>query len=302
MKKDELIRYFNGESGNAVRKISDVFFEDIQEIRLRINRPMTILYDGKISYVTHDGHLTYNSKSAVIVTKEEMQICFEAVCQYSVHSFRREIAEGFITIYGGHRVGFCGTSVIQNGIIENIKNIGSMNFRIAHEIKGCADELYKKAFSDGLCNLLVSGVPSSGKTTILRDLTRILGEKYKTSVMDERGEIAAVQNGVPQNDVGINTDVFDGYFKAVGISTAVRVMSPQIIVCDEIGSAEDFAAVQNAANSGVYIVASVHAADMDELIGKGFKINIFNKIAFLSDCKNVGKISNVVKRSVNGYA
>lgn len=302
MKKDELIRYFNGESGNAVRKISDVFFEDIQEIRLRINRPMTILYDGKISYVTHDGHLTYNSKSAVIVTKEEMQICFEAVCQYSVHSFRREIAEGFITIYGGHRVGFCGTSVIQNGIIENIKNIGSMNFRIAHEIKGCADELYKKAFSDGLCNLLVSGVPSSGKTTILRDLTRILGEKYKTSVMDERGEIAAVQNGVPQNDIGTNTDVFDGYFKAVGISTAVRVMSPQIIVCDEIGSAEDFAAVQNAANSGVYIVASVHAADMDELIGKGFKINIFNKIAFLSDCKNVGKISNVVKRSVNGYA
>lgn len=302
MKKDELVRYFSGKTGNAIGKISNTFFEEIHEIRLRVNRPLTVAYGGKLSYITADGQLTYNDKNAVNVTEQEMQKCFEAVCQYSVHSFRREIAEGFVTVSGGHRVGLCGTPVIQSGEVENIKNISSLNFRIAHEIKGCADELYRNIFSDSLCNFLLAGVPSSGKTTLLRDLTRILGGRFKTSVIDERGEIAAVRNGLPQNDVGINTDVFDGYPKPVGISAAVRVMSPQIIVCDEIGSEEDFSAVQNASYSGVYVAASIHAASMEELLSKNININIFDKIAFLSDSKSVGKITCIKTRTVNGYA
>ncbi len=296
MQNNELLCYFSGRLGEAVRKISD--WENIWEIRLRVNRPLAVSAGKRIFYVTDSGQLTYNSKTAIAVSEQDIQRCFEAVCRYSVHSFQREIAQGFITVKGGHRVGFCGTPVLRDGAVENIKNISSMNFRIAREVIGCADKLFAECFSGGLCNVLVAGIPSSGKTTLLRDLARLLGERYRVALIDERGELAAVSGGIPQNDVGVNTDVFDGYGKTVGISTAVRVMSPQIIVCDEIGSEEDFSAIREAACSGVYTAASIHAADMDELKHKCPDTDFFDRIAFLSD---MGKISSVSERG-GGHA
>ena len=301
MKNRELLCYFAGKTGGAVGKLSDAQLEDIQEIRLRINRPAAVCAEGKIRYITENGQLTYNSKTAVIASEQDMRRTFEAVCQYSVHSFQKEISQGFITVKGGHRVGFCGTPVVRDGSVENIKNINSMNFRIARELKGCAEKLFGSCFSEGLCSLLIAGVPSSGKTTILRDLTRLLGERFKVSAIDERGEIAASWNGVPQNDIGVNTDVFDGYGKAEGISAAVRVMSPQIIVCDEIGSAEDFSALREAASSGVYTVATVHAADMSDLCRKfpNDELKFFDRIAFLS---HMGNVSSIVKTCAEMYS
>lgn len=291
MKKDELLQYFGGNIGTAVRKLSDGFFDEIQEIRLRVNRPAAVSVKNSIRYMTADGQLTYNPEFGVIADSRDMQKTFEAVCQYSVHSFQREITEGFVTVRGGHRVGICGTSVVRDNTVENVKNISSVNFRIAREVKGCGDELYRKIFGEGLCSVLIAGVPGSGKTTMLRDLARILGGRYKTAVIDERGELAAVMNGIPQNDVGINTDVFDGYSKPLGIMMALRVMSPQIIICDEIGSEEDFKALYQAANSGVYVAASIHSADMDELKRKGIALDMFRSVAVLSGCGNLGRIS-----------
>lgn len=306
MKNREFLRYFSGAAENAVGRLSDAQLEDIMEIRLRVNRPAAVCtYRAhsaatKILYITQNGQLTYNPASAVIVSEQDVRCVFEAVCQYSVHSFMREISQGFITVKGGHRVGFCGTPVEHNGTVENIKNINSINFRIAREVTGCSEKLFDMCYSDGLCSLLIAGIPSSGKTTVLRDLTRLLGERCKVSVIDERGELAASWNGVPQNDIGLNTDVFDGYGKAEGISAAVRVMSPQIIVCDEIGSDEDFYAIREAALSGVYTAAAVHAADMSDLMRKfsGEDLNIFDRIAFLPE---PGKISSVLKRNGDEY-
>lgn len=291
MKKDELLQYFGGNIGTAVRKLSDGFFDEIQEIRLRVNRPAAVSVKNSIRYITADGQLTYNPEFGVIADSRDLQKTFEAVCQYSVHSFQREITEGFVTVRGGHRVGICGTSVVRDNTVENVKNISSVNFRITREVKGCADELYRKIFGEGFGNVLIAGTPGSGKTTMLRDLARILGGRYKTAVIDERGELAAVMNGIPQNDVGINTDVFDGYSKPLGIMTALRVMSPQIIICDEIGSGEDFKALYQASNSGVYVAASIHSADMDELKRKGIALDMFKNVAVLSDCGNLGHIS-----------
>lgn len=291
MKKDELLQYFSGNIGTAVRKLSDSFFDEIQEIRLRVNRPAAVSVKNSIRYMTADGQLTYNPEFGVIADSRDLQKIFEAVCQYSVHSFQREITEGFVTVRGGHRVGICGTSVVRDNMVENIKNIRSMNFRVAREVKGCGEQLYNKIFGGGLCSVLIAGAPGSGKTTMLRDLARILGGRYKTAVIDERGELAAVMNGVPQNDVGINTDVFDGYSKSLGIMTALRVMSPQIIICDEIGSEDDFKALYQAANSGVYVAASIHSADMDELRRKGIALDMFKSVAVLAGCESLGQVS-----------
>lgn len=309
MKNREFLRYFSGTAGSAVSRLSNAQLEDIREIRFRADRPAAVCINcansahctgETIRYITEDGQLTYNHESAVTVTEHDVRRTFEAVCQYSVHSFQREISQGFITVKGGHRVGFCGTPVMHNGTIENIKNINSINFRIARELTGCSEKLFKSCFSDGPCNLLIAGIPSSGKTTVLRDLTRLLGGRFKVSAIDERGELAASWNGVPQNDIGLNTDVFDGYGKAEGISAAVRVMSPQIIVCDEIGSEEDFSAIREAALSGVCTVAAVHAADISDLLRKFPKenLNIFDRIAFLPE---PGKISSVLKRNGDEY-
>ncbi len=309
MKNREFLHYFSGTAGNAVSGLSDAQLDDITEIRFRVNRPAAVCTyclksancaASKILYITQNGQLTYNPASAVTVTEQDVRRTFEAVCQYSVHSFQREITQGFITVKGGHRVGFCGTPVMHNGTIENIKNINSINFRIARELTGCSEKLFESCFSDGPCSLLIAGIPSSGKTTVLRDLTRLLGGRFKVSAIDERGELAALWNGVPQNDVGLNTDVFDGYGKAEGISAAVRVMSPQIIVCDEIGSGEDFSAIREAALSGVCTVAAAHAADMSDLLRKFPKenLNIFDRIVFLPE---PGKVSSVLKRSGDEY-
>ncbi len=291
MEKQGIIRCFAGAALSAAEKITA--WDDIQEIRLRVNRPIAATVNGKIFYIPENGQLTYNSKTAVKVSEQDIRRTFEAVCQYSVHSFQREIAQGFITIKGGHRVGFCGTPVLRDGAVENIKNINSMNFRIAREVIGCAEKLFNECFSDGLCSLLLAGAPSTGKTTLLRDLARLLGERYRVALIDERGELAASCNGIPQNDVGVNTDIFDGYGKAAGISAAVRVMSPQVIICDEMGSAEDFEAVRMAAYSGVCTAASVHAADMNDLKRRGTDLSCFDRTAFLS---GIGNISSIVKR------
>ena len=301
MKRDEIICYFSGETGRAVKKIPNAFFEDIQEIRLRVNRPAAVSLNNSIRYVTEEGQLTYDPDRTVIVSAEDLKRTFEAVCQYSVHSFQREIADGFVTVRGGHRVGVCGTSVIRGDVIENVKNISSLNFRIAREVTGCADELCKTVFGNGLQNLILAGPPASGKTTMLRDMARILGRNYRVALVDERGELAAVWNGFPQNDVGINTDIFDGYDKPRGIMTALRVMSPQIIICDEIGSEKDMEAVREASRSGVYTAASVHAAAMDELEGKGISPDMFGCIAVLSG-NSAGKILTVTKGAEKQYA
>ena len=243
MKKDELVHYFGGEIGKALRNIPNAAFEDIREIRLRTERPAAVTLKNSIRYVTADGNFTYASENVPKVSQDDIRRTFEAVCQYSIHSFQKEIAEGFVTVKGGHRVGICGT--FSGG---TVKNISSLNFRAAKEVIGCSDELFGKIFSGGLCNLLVAGAPGSGKTTILRDISRKLGKNYRIALIDERGELAAVWNGVPQNDVGVNTDVFDGYDKPTGIMTAVRVMSPQVVICDEIGSGDSRVSAAQAAD------------------------------------------------------
>ncbi len=294
-KNNTYMQYLCARLKNAVSKMNLQYIDKMYEIRLRISRPVAIIFGGGIKYLAENGELTYTIKdNTIIMTDKEIQEMFEAICQYSVHSFHREISNGFITVQGGHRIGICGTAVFSGNDINSIKNISGLNFRIARQVFNCSDEIYHNIYGGGIHSLLIAGLPSSGKTTILRDLCRHLGNKYKVSVIDERGEIGAVYKGIPQNDIGINTDVFDGYNKSDGIETAVRVMSPQIIVCDEIGNINDSKALMTAVNSGVKIIATVHADSMENIIEKAFDIKSFEYIVFL-DNENIGRLKKIIR-------
>lgn len=278
-----MLRYFSPRIRNALSGVSD--FKKYNEIRLRRDAPVILRGVFRDELIT-----------TCICNQDDIEYSFRAVCDDSIHSYARELKEGFITIPGGHRVGLCGTAVNNDKGLKTIKNISGMNFRIARQITGCSDHIYKQLFSQKPCSVLISGAPLSGKTTILRDLCRNLARDYRVSVIDERSEIAAVYNGEPQNDVGSKSDIFDGYSKRSGIETAIRVMSPEVIVCDEIGSCDDVKALYASMNSGVKIVASVHAGSPEELltrkrIMKLVKSGMFEYIVFL---EYGGRTSSVV--------
>ena len=225
---------------------------EVTEIRLRSGRRACVVTIGGRCVPCSD-----------VLSREDIESCFQELCRHSVHSFSREIAEGYITLPGGHRVGFCGTAVIKNGALDTLRDISCVNIRIARQIKGCAEELFRTVFSHGTCSLLLAGAPLSGKTTMPRDLARLLGEKHRVALIDSRSELAAVYRGTPALDVGENTDVLCGYPKYEGIMTALRTLSPEVIICDEIGGDAD--AVKQCMHCGVKLIASAHAGSLKEL-------------------------------------
>lgn len=224
----------------------------IAEIRLRTGR--------KAAAVALDGRIMHCSEA---FSQQDINNCFLELCRNSIHSFSREISEGYITLPQGHRVGFCGTAVYDGGRITGLKDISSLNIRFAREVRGCAERLVGTLFSQGLCSVIVCGKPMSGKTTLLRDMARLLGSSHSVCVVDSRGEIAAVSGGVPALDVGENTDVLNGYAKQEGIMTAIRSLSPEIIICDEIGN--DAQSVIQCAECGVRLIVSAHAGSIEQL-------------------------------------
>ena len=270
------------------------------EIRLRLNRPLMIICINSKYYITADGNLTssINDKYMLTVTKSDIEETFQSICNYSVYTRQNEIVNGFVTMQGGHRAGICGTAVIGNCKISNIRDISSINIRIARQHRGCAQKLYKQLKNDD-GGVLICGAPCSGKTTVLRDLARILSTESErnVSLIDERGELAGTCSGVYQNDVGM-CDVYDCYYKSDGMIQAIRSMSPDVVVCDEIGSSDDVIAIEQAINSGVRIIATVHTSNAEELRQKEnimslLKFGAFSKIVFLSDRTKIGQVSKI---------
>lgn len=236
----------------AVGRLPQDKLMSADEIRLRLNRPISLSFGEEDMVLDHTE-----------VRDEDIEHTFKTAFSYSLHSHVRELAGGYITTKGGNRVGICGTAVNGVGGVESVKNISSLNIRIAREVRGCADEIIKVC-SGGVPSIMVIGPPGSGKTTVLRDVCRVLGSRFRISLIDEQGEIAASYRGAAQNDVGALTDVFSGYPKHTGVKTAVRVMTPRAVVVDEIGTEEDGRALEYALHSGVRLITAVHAQDFGE--------------------------------------
>lgn len=267
IKMDEILRYFPNKIyqifSNLLQENPQIANE-LQEIRIRVDKPIILKLREK------DIILQYN-----ILQTEILQIV-ERLCENSIYAYKNQICEGFITIKGGHRVGLTGSCVIENGKITNIKYISSLNIRIAREVKNCSTRILREIIdieNKTIYNSIIVAPPGRGKTTVLRDIIRRLSDgieeinfRGKTcGVVDERGEIAAMYKGAPQNDVGIRTDIIENVSKNKGIHMLIRTMAPEIIACDEIGSKEDVEAIHYALYSGVKGIFTMHGKNVEDI-------------------------------------
>ncbi len=298
MKNIKIIMKYLSENVAHILSLCDDL-ANIDEVRLRINKPLVVTKKGLPYILSTQGKYIKNPANSYIIKENDIDYSFKKACNYSWHSYEREISNGFLTIEGGNRVGICGCAVsgINCDEISTLKYISSLNFRVAREVRGCSDKIAELFGGGQLSSLLIVGAPSSGKTTLIRDLTRKLSENYAISLIDERNEISATLKGVAQNDVGINTDIFANYPKKVAIETAIRVMSPQILVCDEI-SKYDIAYIEQAINCGCKLICTVHSGSIEEVLQKEFiktlvEKNAFKNIVFLGNKEKTGEVLDI---------
>ena len=237
-----------------------------EEFRLRAGQPMTVLLP--------EGEVPLGESGMVITSGDLEQMC-DRVTGYSRYAATETLRQGYLTAEGGFRVGVCGTAVMDEGVNTNLRNISSMTVRLSRQRIGVAEEVFGQVFRAGVpVNTLILSPPGLGKTTLLRDMIRLLSNGIgdfppcRVAVVDERGEIAVMQQGQPRMDIGCHTDVLDGCPKALAIPILLRACNPQVIAVDEITAAEDLTAMVSAANCGVALLATIHATDREELSGK----------------------------------
>ena len=295
---DSITRYLPDDLTLQARNLLNEFGNQVNEIRLRVGRPAVAMLT--------DRHILINKDR--LITAEDINACLEKLCDYSVYSHQNEISQGFITLPGGHRVGICGTACKDKSGCRTVKYISSLNIRIAGEHIGCSDGIFERVFKGRISGVLVAGPPCSGKTTLLKDFALKLSSSpffRKTVIVDERGELAAMYRGEPFNTIGEFCDVLSGYPKAEGILNAVRTLSPEVIICDELGSSDDVEAVCDVINAGVVIISSVHACNAEELyrrmpVKKLLKSGAFEKIALLKGGSARCQLDSIIEVDCNG--
>jgi len=283
--------------------LSEDVKNSLEEIRIRENRPLEISYQGSFQYVTEKGALTLDSRQAYCPSYEQCRKLLERITNYSLYAMEEELRRGYITIAGGHRIGIAGRTILEGGSVRGIRDIGGFNIRIAREVVGAAKLLLPKLFSGeggSLQSTLIISPPQQGKTTMLRDVARSLSYgtyarqlPMKVAIVDERSEIAASVRGVPSFDIGPRTDIMDACPKAEGMMMLLRSMSPEVIVVDEIGRPEDALAIREAAHCGVKVIATAHAYNVQEALGRSELKGLIAEKAF----RNIVEL----KRSQQGF-
>ncbi len=294
---------------SMVEKLPFELLEQAEEIRLRHSRPLMLHWNDGEAYLGKSG-VVGKAKDAHFVSGEDLEKTLELISNHSLYAFEEELRQGYITLPGGHRVGLAGRAVVEKGKVKIFSNISGLNIRIARQIKGTAERvlpfLVDRA-TGRLFHTLIISPPQGGKTTMLRDLARlisdgvgILGQGQKVGIVDERSEIAGSFRGVPQLEVGIRTDVLDACPKAEGIMLMLRSLSPRVIVTDELGREADADAVIEAIHCGVTIITSVHGSSLEEICNRPviatlLQNSYFERLIFLSNAQGAGTLEAIVE-------
>lgn len=291
--EEEIVGIFPTKIGNLLKDRLNK--EQVYELRIKIGKPILVYSKYGESIINY------------ISTKEDMKSIMQKVSNYSLYAYEEDIRQGFITIKGGHRIGIAGECVMEKGEVKTIRNISSVNIRICREVIGCSNKVMKYITSAyKVYNTIIISPPKCGKTTILRDIARNISSGMpslgiagkKVAVIDERSEIGACYFGIPQSDLGIRTDVLDNCLKREGLIMAIRSLSPEVLICDEIGTKGDIEALIMAFNSGVNIITTIHGFTIEDLYKRRVLSDlldneILERVIILSNRNGIGTVENV---------
>ncbi|WP_160721598.1 stage III sporulation protein AA [Bacillus sp. USDA818B3_A] len=280
---------------NLISQIPPKQKEEVEEIRIRINRPIEITLKGAPRFLSY------------IISPEDAIHLLNKISQFSIYTLEEELKRGYITVSGGHRIGLAGKVILEDGKVKAIRDISSYNIRIAREKVGIAEAIIPFIYKEDWMHTMIIGPPQTGKTTLLRDLARIISSGHpaaninasKVGIVDERSEIAGCVNGVPQLTFGHRLDVLDACPKAEGMMMMIRSMSPDVIVCDEIGRQEDAVAIQEAVHAGIKLIMTTHGSTLDEIkkrpsLKEIIDQKIFDRFVILSRASGPGTITRIL--------
>ena len=304
----DITRLFCLPVAEAIHQLQRSKPDAIQEIRLRAGKPLVVGLGGKNYFLSAKGEIVENPQKALRIDWDMIVKSLEFMSRSSLYAMEQEMRNGFITVEGGHRIGMVGRTICQNGNITGIHHIAGLNVRVAHEIRGCGEVLLPKLCQNGmLLHTLIVSPPGGGKTTLLRDLIRGVSDRLKLSVAvaDERSEIGGCYRGIPQCDLGLQTDVLDGCPKSEGMLMLLRTMKPQVIAADELGGVKEMEAVMTILHAGVTLLCTAHSNDLEELkrrpgMSQILEQGVFERIVVLSGRKGPGTVEKIYRWNGEG--
>jgi stage III sporulation protein AA len=292
---ESIIHFLPKNIADNIRKIPPFQLEDVEEIRIRINRPIEITIKGIPKFLSY------------IIQSEDAVNLMNKISHFSIYTLEEELKRGYITVSGGHRIGLAGKVILEDGRVKAIRNISSFNIRIAKEKIGIAEPIIPHIYREGLLHTMIIGPPQTGKTTLLRDLARIISignNRYgihaeKVGIVDERSEIAGCVNGIPQLTFGNRLDVLDACPKAEGMMMMIRSMSPDVLIVDEIGRKEDAEAIMEAVHAGIKLIMTTHGNSLEDICKRPslkqiLDQQIFQRFIVLSRKKGPGTITHIL--------